>query len=48
MRNLAVFIIAFLTVAFVLLMGEAGKMADKQPDYQTYTKRLQQIEEATR
>lgn len=48
MRNLAVFLIALLTVSFVLLVGEISRWKDAQPDYQAYSKRLDQIDEATK
>lgn len=45
MKNITIFLIAFFTVAFVLFMGEAGKMKREQHDYQGYSKPRVNLEE---
>jgi hypothetical protein len=38
MKNVTLFIFAFLAIAVVLLAVEAGKMGQYRADYQAYTK----------
>ncbi len=45
MKNFALFAIAFLTMAMVLLAGEVSKMRKDQPDYQAYTRPKVNLEE---
>lgn len=43
-RNILCFILGFLVVSFVLLMGEAGKQRTEQHDYQAYSKQKEVVQ----